>query len=126
MITAGKSVSPDGEFLVGFLDDVAALYPLKGGPPVPIRGIDAGDRPIQWSPDGRSLYLKNGKEPGKIWLLEISSAKKRLFREVGPKEPWLGPAGGWLQNVFITPDGTSYVTSFTGFLADLFVLDGLK
>jgi eukaryotic-like serine/threonine-protein kinase len=126
MIFLAKAVSPDGRFVVGLEKDVAGLYPLKGGPPVPIPGLSAGDLPMQWSPDGKSLYFHREETPGKIWLVDLATGQKRLFKEIEASEPGLGPGRGELFSVFLTPDGQYYVATYQGFLADLFVLDGLK
>ena len=33
------------------------LYPVEGGAPIPIPGLEEGEVPIQWTADGRSLYV---------------------------------------------------------------------
>lgn len=126
MVFLAKAVSPDGKFVVAFQGETAALYPLKGGPALPIPGLVAGDLPMQWSADGGSLYLQREDEPGSIWRIETGTGKRRLFKEIRPSDPGLGPGGRWLWSLLITPDGQSYVATYSGWLADLFVLDGLK
>jgi hypothetical protein len=60
----------------------------------------------------------------KVWLLDIASGQRRLFRQL--PEPPPGPAKGWLFNAFITSDGQYSVGTYQNWLADLFVLDGVK
>lgn len=110
---------------MGLHKELAALYPLEQGPAVPIAGILAGDQPIQWTADGRSVYIWREDAPGKIWLLDLVNGKRRLFKELSPADAWVGHGGG-LENFFITPDGSSYAGTYSNFLADLFVLDGVK
>ena len=51
--------SPDGRsILIGDPLGSYLVWPLDGGKPVPIEGLTSEDRPIQWSPDGRFLYLR--------------------------------------------------------------------
>jgi len=126
MVFFAKAVSPDGRFVVGLQGELAALYPLSGGAAVPIPGIQAGDLPMQWSGDGKSLYVQRQEAPGKIWLLDIGSGRRRLFKELQPPGPGLGFGNQWLFNAFITPDGRYHVASHQVWLADLFVLDGVK
>ena len=121
----GATSSPDGRFVVVRTAGVVALYPVQGGASVPIRGILEGDLPMQWTADGKSLYIRRQDAPTKIWLLDLTSGQRRLFKEIQPPATWIGP-GGFLQNLHITPDGSSYVGTCGGFLADLFVLDGAK
>ena len=53
-------VSPDGS-QVSMLgpDGHAYSFPVKGGPPQPMRGVVDGERMIRWSDDGRSIYVSN-------------------------------------------------------------------
>src|SRR4029077_5814626 len=52
------SVSPNGE-LVAALDAEGRmlLYSIPGGAPRPALGVEAGERPLRWSADGRLLYV---------------------------------------------------------------------
>ena len=49
--------SPDGRVL---------LYPIAGGEPVAVNGLNAGEMPIAWTGDGRALLLLEGKPPRHI------------------------------------------------------------
>jgi len=124
-VMMGKAVSPDGRFVIGLKGGIAAQYPIDGGAPVPIAGILAGDFPFQWSADGKSLYLVQEQTSLKIWILNIATGEKRLFKDFRGADSWVGP-GGWLWNLFITPDGQYYAGTYQNYLADLFVLDGVK
>jgi hypothetical protein len=127
MIRFAKAVSPDGKWVVGVRDGVATLYPLGGGDAMPIPGLLPGDLPTQWSEDGKALYLRRGDSPGKIWLLDRSSGQRRLFKELRPLDTGSRPGVGQLWGgVLLSRDGQSYVHTYSGWLADLFVLEGLK
>jgi Tol biopolymer transport system component len=57
----GDNVSPDGRSVVLVdSDGRSVLCPMDGGPPSPIAGMEAGEFPIEWSPDGRFLYIHRG------------------------------------------------------------------
>jgi hypothetical protein len=120
-----KAVSPDGKLVVGAGPGGWSLYPVEGGKPLPIAGRSSEDRIIQWTADGRSLFLYQDAEPNKIWLLDVATGQRRLCKEVAlePPEPASNPG---LNAILLTPDGESYVYSWGGWLADLYVLDGLK
>ena len=123
----GKAVSPDGKFVVAVREDVAALYPLKGGDALAIPGLLPGDMPTQWSNDGKALYLERDDSPGKIWLLDRSTAQRRLFKELRPPDTGSRPGVGQMwSHVLLSRDGQSYVHTYSGWLSDLFVLEGLK
>ena len=55
-ISAGHAISPDGRFVVAFDSDRKPwLYPTDGGEPRALSGLCAGEMPINWTIDGRSL-----------------------------------------------------------------------
>jgi Tol biopolymer transport system component len=125
MSALARAVSPDGRVVVGLGPGGFSLYPIGGGEPEPIPGRQAEDRFIQWTPDGRGLYLYRADEPDRIWLLELSTGKRVLRQKVEIRlpEPSADPE---LHSVLLTPDGESYVYTYSGWLSDLYVLDGLK
>ena len=127
MVGLSQAVSPDGKFVVGIREGVAALYPVKGGDVLPIPGLLPGDLPTQWSNDGKALYLQRDDSPGKVWLLDRPTGQRRLFRELRPPDTGSRPGiGDMWGHVLLSRDGQSYVHMYSGWLADLFVLDGLK
>ncbi|HKF41849.1 MAG TPA: protein kinase [Thermoanaerobaculia bacterium] len=116
-----RSVSPDGRLvLVGADDDKQFLFPIEGGDPRPVAGLEPGDRPFQWTSDGRSLYVYRQAVPVKVWLVDPTTGARRLFKELTPAEP--------VEKVlylFITPDGQSYVYGHRRFLSSLYAIEGL-
>jgi eukaryotic-like serine/threonine-protein kinase len=120
---AAKTVSPDGKSVLAFAEKGKAfLFPIDGGDPRPVAGLNAGDRPIQWTADGRFLYVVRRDEvPIRIWVVDPATGTRKLFKEVSPAEP--------TQTVwyfFITPDGQSYVYGYQRALSDLYLVEGLK
>ena len=120
---AARTVSPDGKSVLAFAaNGKAFLYPIEGGDPRPVVGLNPDDRPIQWTADGRSLYVVRRQEvPIRISVLDPATGSRTLFREVTPAEP--------TQNVWtflITPDGQSYVYGYQRALSDLYLVEGLK
>ena len=123
-ITRGTSpLSPDGKLVVGIQGSgKASLYPLDGGEARPIAGPEEGDWPVQWSADGRSLYVhRQPGIPNKIWLLDLASGKRSLFKEIQTAEPVLG-----LPLLLLTRDGKSYVYSADRTLSELYIIEGLR
>ncbi|MGE5413318.1 MAG: hypothetical protein ACM3NW_04020, partial [Syntrophomonadaceae bacterium] len=87
--TLVRSVSPDGKIaaVVG-PDRRRYLYPLAGGEPVPIAGIQPDEDLIGWTPDGHSLYVfRRGEYPGKVYRLDAASGKRELWKELTPPDP---------------------------------------
>ena len=107
-------------------DRKIALYPVEGGEPRPIPGAVEGDVPVQWSRDGRSLYVTQRWEffrPVRVLRLDPETGKRELWKELIPEDS----AGAVLMgNVRITPDGRSYAYIYLRELSDLYVAEGLK
>jgi dipeptidyl aminopeptidase/acylaminoacyl peptidase len=120
---AVKTVSPDGKAVLAFTEnDKAMLFPIDGGDPRPVAGLNPGDRPIQWTADGRFLYVFRRQEvPIRVWLLDPVTGERRLFKEITPAEP--------TRNVWtflMTPDGQSYVYGYQRALSNLYLVEGLR
>src|SRR5262245_1664598 len=81
-------VAPDGRRLLvldpleGFL-----LWPLDGGKPTVVRGLHRDERPIQWSADGRYLYLRGLDEAViRIYRFDLATGKRDLWREIALRD----------------------------------------
>jgi Tol biopolymer transport system component len=125
-ITEGAVVSPDGRSvaLCG-PDRVAKIYPVDGSAAQRISGVEPNDVPIQWSADGKSLYVtRRGELPARVDRLDLATGKKNLWKELMPVD-----RSGLIriQEVFVTPDGKSYAYTASRVLAsDLYLVSGLK
>ena len=117
-------VSPDGKWaVVRGPDRRPYLYPIAGGEPTPIPGLEPRDGIDQFSADGRYLYLHHsGEAPMKAYRLEIATGKKELMRTIMPSDP----AGVWSLAGSPTPDGDSYLFSYTRTLSDLYLVEGVR
>ena len=118
-------ISPDGQMVVGIgPDEKGYFYPVAGGEPKLVNGMQAGEVPVSFNQDGRSLYLyRAGEVPAQISLLELATGKKKLWKQIVPIDPTgvstIGP-------IAMTPDGKSYVYGFHRTLGDLYAVEGLK
>ena len=121
---AGDLVSPDGKWVVVTGPDrKSTLYPMAGGEPIPVPGLDLEDRVDQLSLDGRFLYVHRGEElPAKVFRLDISTGRKELWRTLMPADA----AGVYAIDVTPTRSGEGYVYSFNRILSDLYLVDGLR
>ena len=120
-----RSISPDGKFAaVQGPDRRRYLYPLSGGEPQPIPGIEPGEDPVGWMGDGKWLFVfDRGKIPGRVFRVELATGKREFWKELVP----LDPAGiDQLSAPALTPDGKTYVYSYNRILSDLFLATGVK
>jgi hypothetical protein len=123
----GIVASPDGELVAALSPDrKIALYPVDGGAPRPVPGAVEGELPLQWSADGRSLYVSRPKElfsPAPVFLLDIQTGRRTLWKELMPEDS----AGlVFVAYVCVTPDGRAYAYDYWSVLSDLYVAEGLK
>jgi Tol biopolymer transport system component len=119
------AISPDGQMVVGIgPDQKGYIFPVSGGDPRIVKGMEAGDLPINWSQDARSIFLyRTGEVPAKVYRLELATGKKTVWKEIAPLDPTgvstIGP-------ILMTPDGKTYVYGFHRTLGDLYLVEGLK
>ena len=97
---------------------------LTGGPTKTVPGFIAGEQPIQWSADGKSLYVyRPGEFPAKVEQLDLATGKRTLWRSLAPADPagvsQIGP-------IIMTPDASSYIYGYHRTLSDLYLVVGLK
>jgi Tol biopolymer transport system component/predicted Ser/Thr protein kinase len=119
------ALAPDGSQVAGVgPDGLAYLYPLTDGPAKSVPGFQAGEQPIEWSADGKSLYVyRPGEFPAKVYQLDLTTGKRSLWRSLAPADPagvsQIGP-------IVMTPDGSSYIYGYHRTLSDLYLVEGLK
>ncbi|MFI5184507.1 MAG: hypothetical protein ACHQNV_08920, partial [Vicinamibacteria bacterium] len=122
--------TPDGTWVPAGSDYDAApfqLYPVAGGEPRPIRGLEKGDQPMRFSADGRRLFVRSGyasdSTRARIALLDLETGRKQPWRTLQPADP----AGVTdVELVYPTPDGRAYIYEYRRTLSDLFLVEGLK
>jgi Tol biopolymer transport system component len=121
----GLAVSPDGSsviFTTGDEEKVFA-YPIDKGEPLVIAGLKQGDWPIEWSADGRSLFVtRRGIAPSKVYVIDLHTGERRLWKTFMPPDP----AGVDASDPVLTPDGQSYAYSYVRNLSELYAVAGVK
>jgi serine/threonine protein kinase/dipeptidyl aminopeptidase/acylaminoacyl peptidase len=119
------ALAPDGSQVAGVgPDGKAYLYSLTGGPTKAVSGFLPSEQPIEWSADGKSLYVyQPGEFPAKVYQLDLTTGKRTLWRSLAPADPagvsQIGP-------IVMTPDGRSYIYGYHRTLSDLYLVEGLK
>jgi serine/threonine protein kinase/dipeptidyl aminopeptidase/acylaminoacyl peptidase len=118
-------VSPDSQSIAGIGPDRQGyLYPVSGGDPRVIPGLNPGEQPITFSSDGRALYIyQPGELPASVNRLDIQTGKRTLWRQLLPSDPagveTIGP-------ILMTPDAQTCIFGYHRMLADLYLVEGLK
>ncbi len=125
LLVGQKVVSPDGHTaaVIG-RDGRASLYPVAGGEPRAIPGLQPGDVPIGWSADERSLYVfRKGESTPAVYLVNLATGENQVWRDITPADR-VGLVNIW--GVRVGPDDRAYYYSYMRNLSDLYLLDGLR
>ncbi len=123
----GTVMSPDGRLVAASgPDQKVALYPVDGGPARPIEGFEPNDVLLRWSPDHRFVYAGSGNRQSltaRVYRIEVSTGRRELWKEFSLPDP-TGVSG--ISCSAITPDGKSFIFSYSQRFSDLYIVDGLK
>jgi hypothetical protein len=116
--------SPDGSrFVARHVQAGYNIYRVDGGAPQPIPGLAGDDVPVEWSEDGRALFV--GRRAGASWQvrrLDIATGQSKPWTEITPAQT----AGLRLSGIYITPNGRFWLHSYGRLLTDLYVAEGLR
>ena len=131
--------SPDGEEIwfsatlggaaatLSAVDRQGSVRPLLAAPgAIEIHDVAPGpnDLPIQWTRDGRRLFLLDPSSiPGRIFSVDVVTGERTIWHEIVPVDP-AGVAG--VDHAVVTPDATAYAYSYSQFRSDLYLLKGLR
>ena len=79
------ALAPDGSQVAGVgPDGKAYLYSLTGGPTKTVPGFLPSEQPIEWSADGKSLYVyRPGEFPAKVYQLDLATGKRKSVAQPG-------------------------------------------
>jgi hypothetical protein len=126
----GLLLSPDGRTIAA-IDRYGEYYlcSLEGNAdPRPLAGYRDGDVLLQWSADGRFLFVREaGNLVLRIHRLDLSTGVRQFWKELVPPDPTvLIDIGSDPGQIRITPDGQSYAYTYWTFAGELYLAQGLK
>jgi eukaryotic-like serine/threonine-protein kinase len=124
----GRPVSPDGQRVAAVgPDGVPAIYPLTGGEPVAIPGLDDHDVALCWTPDGREImvarYEETEETPPRIARVEVASGRTRPWNRIDRATTSTGLRSA---RILVSPDGESYAYGYLRTVSDLYLTSKLK
>jgi dipeptidyl aminopeptidase/acylaminoacyl peptidase len=128
-LTGGNAISPDGNFIAAASDAGPALYPVAGGEPRPINGVEATDQPLRFSADGRLLYVRavprgtGFRLPARVFRLDLAKGTRTLWKELAPA----GATGlGGITALVIAPDAGAYAYTYGEPTTTLYEVRGIQ
>jgi len=122
-------VAPDGRsVLVNDPLEGYIIWPLDNTPPRALQSLSPEYRPIQWSEDGRFLYVRDSElSTVQILRFDIATGRTALVKQLKPADPAgvVGIADG-RGELAMTPDGETYLFTYWTFLRNLYLVEGLS
>jgi eukaryotic-like serine/threonine-protein kinase len=125
-------LSGDGRFLCAVAADGGwYLYSTETAESRKVTGLLPGERPFQWTADGKLLYVRIAKEllPGEpaittqIHRLDPWTGRRELWKEIRPVQPLTGGAIG---RILFSADGKTCVYTHHRYSSELFLVEGLR
>jgi hypothetical protein len=116
-------VSPDGSVVI--LQDAQGVmkrWPIGGGDPLPIPGLQPNEAPIAFTADGKALFVAGRTFPIPVARLDLATGGRRPWLTLAPTDS----SGLRFATVCITSDGKHWVLGVSKLLTDLYVVEGLR
>ncbi len=117
--------SPNGELVAAIGPDRKVYtYPINGGEPRLVPGIQPNEAPTAWSSDGRTLFVfRYGEIPAQVVQVEIATGQRKPWKQLDPAD-----AAGidTINGIMMTADAKGYVYGYIRTLCDLYLVEGLK
>jgi Tol biopolymer transport system component/predicted Ser/Thr protein kinase len=117
-------MSPDGKTVAARgPDHKGYLFPVGGGDPKEIPGLQPDEYVTAWSADGRSLFVMTRQVPAQVYGVDVATGKTTFWKSFEPNDS----AGiDSITSVLISSDQKSYVYGYIRTLSDLYLVQGLK
>jgi len=117
--------SPDGAYLAGMgADHLLTLFPVAGGASRLVAKLDPEVNTMQWSSDGKGIYVyRFGEVPLTVQVLNLATTKLTPVRQLVPEDRAgvvsIGPA-------IASRDGSEFAYSYYQMISVLYVISGLS
>jgi serine/threonine protein kinase len=127
--------TPDGRFVIGSSQGQHILFSVSEDKPRPLTFLSSDDSPIQWTPDGRFLYVLRGSP----WADTQARVYQTMEAQIDKVDVVTGVRTAWktikpddsvgleaINQVMVAPDGKAYCYGYLRTLSALFVIEGVK
>jgi eukaryotic-like serine/threonine-protein kinase len=123
LVAAGNALSPDGLLVAARSpENRIVLCSVGGGSARPVPGLEGLFAPVQWSPDGKDLYVfKLGEMPARVMKVDVETGQATLWKELSPPDT----AGQCIRSIAMTPDGTHYAYASQQYLNTLYLVENV-
>ena len=98
------------------------MYPVAGGEPQSLKGLNDGELPIQWDTSGTKLYVWDNAFPAHILLVDLKTSAREPWTTIVPPDQ----AGVLYGNIVMTSDGKTSIYRYRRIETTLFLAEGLR
>jgi hypothetical protein len=123
--TTSLSASPDGRrILADRADGSWALFPIEGGAPIPVSGIQKGEAAIRFTRDGGSVFVTRLQEvPLRVFRVDLATGSRSHWRDFEPADK----AGlSYVRLALLSADASAYAYQYRRWLSELYVVEGIR
>lgn len=116
-------ISPDGKQFVAFdgHNHTWNLCQVENSKCALLPGSEERDNPVQWSADGKFIYVSLRQPFTSFWRIELATGQRKLWKQVAVSDP-VGVNEVLPES--ITPDGRSFAYQYARRLDELYLVDG--
>ena len=121
------AVTLDRRHFFGSVQGRWFLFSADGGERRPVPHLQPDDNPLQWTADGRYLFVRRGGPTGPVPVevdrIEVASGARAPWLKLSPRDPV-----GLLRvhPVHLLPGGSGYCYSYQRQRSDLYLVEGLR
>jgi DNA-binding winged helix-turn-helix (wHTH) protein/Tol biopolymer transport system component len=120
-------ISPDGKLVSASAMkwSEAKLYPLDGGAPRLIPGLQTGEA-VEWTSDPNYLYViqrSKSRASIKVFRSNVLTGQRKIFKEITVPD---GAGFCEMTRILFSPDGRAYAYGYVRLLSDLYLVAGVQ
>ena len=119
----GWAVSPDGTMLALSIARHVELFPVAGGSPRRVPGMNADAQVVGWIESGL-LISDDPSAGGAVYRVDLVSGRRALWADIKPQDP-AGIMRLNLTSLATTPDGRGYGYTWHRAMSDLYLVEGM-
>lgn len=122
---SAHTISPDGEYAVlTDSENRLAFYRISDGASFPLKNLDGEFFLVRWAGDGENLFVwQRGEIPAVVYKYNLATGNKEKWLELMPKD---SQGVSQIASIKLTPDGKTYVYSYSRESSELYLMEDLK
>jgi serine/threonine protein kinase len=118
------AITSDGNLVLAQNEkDQTMFYPIAGGAPQPVQGMQPGEQVVGLGNDDRTLFVGKRELPEKVYRLNAVSGQRQHWKEIGPTDR---TGADTILRLVVLDDGKAYFYYYFRSLSELYVFRGLK